>query len=61
MTVHLTFDFDIQLLHSLKKKKKESRWYGDHSDPISIEIGTVILKLSKFLQVQGECKWTLVA
>ena len=37
---------------------KESQCYGDHSGPIMLQIDLVILKLSRFSQVQSECERT---
>ena len=39
---------------------KELQGYGDRSDPRNLEIDPVILKLSRFSQVQSEREWTLV-
>ena len=37
---------------------KERQDYGDRSGPRILEIDSVILKLSRFPQVQSECEWT---
>ena len=39
---------------------KERQDYGDRSGPRILEIDSVILKLSRFPQVQSEREWTLV-
>ena len=39
---------------------KERQDYGDCSGPRILEIDSVILKLSRFPQVQSEREWTLV-
>ena len=51
MVVQLTFDFDVQ---------KEREGEGERSSPRILEIDPVILKLSRFFQVQGERERTLV-
>ena len=38
---------------------KERQDYGDRSGPRILEIDSVILKLSRFPQVQSEREWTL--
>ena len=39
---------------------KERKDYGDRSGPGTLEIDSIILKLSRFPQVQSEREWTLV-
>ena len=39
---------------------KERQDYGDRSGPRILEINSVIIKLSRFPQVQSEREWTLV-
>ena len=52
MVVQLTFDFEVQLLRSIISKEREG--YGVRSSPRILEIDQVILKLSRFSQVQSE-------
>ena len=56
-SVQLTFDFSIQLLRSIFQK---NGGHVNRSGSRNIEIGLVIHKLSRFSQVQGERKRTLV-
>ena len=59
MVVQLTFDFEVQLLRSIYSKERQD--YGDRSGPRILEIVPVILKLSRFPQVQSEREQTLIA
>ena len=53
MVVQLTFDFEVQLLRSLYQKNAKTMAI------VLVEIDSVILKLSRFPQVQSEREWTL--
>ena len=55
MVVQLTFDFDVQLLRSMYQKNAETM-----AIVLVLEIDPVILKLSRFSQVQSERERTLV-
>ena len=57
MVVQLTFDFEVQLLRS--HISKERGGCGGRSGPRILEIDLVILKLSRFSQVQSERERTL--
>ena len=58
MVVQLTFDFRGPIAKINISKERQD--YGDRSGPRILEIDSVILKLSRFPQVQSEREWTLV-